>query len=74
MHSQAFDPGDQFAGRVGRVVHAAQQHGLVEQDKIQDLRDSGANDFLQKPFEVEALLGRMCELLDMEKTSSRPLR
>ena len=48
--------------------------GLVEQDKIQDIRDAGANDFLQKPFEVEALLGRMCELLDMDKTPSRSMR
>ena len=45
--------------------------GLVEQDKIQDLLSSGANDFLQKPFEVEQLLGRMCGLLEMEATPSR---
>jgi excisionase family DNA binding protein len=40
--------------------------GMVEQDKIQELRDSGANDFLQKPFEVETLVERMCKLLDVE--------
>jgi DNA-binding response OmpR family regulator len=45
--------------------------GLVEQDKIQDLLSSGANDFLQKPFEVEQLLGRMCGLLEMDATPSR---
>lgn len=45
--------------------------GLVEQDKIQDLLNSGANDFLQKPFEVEQLLGRMCGLLEMDATPSR---
>ena len=40
--------------------------GMVEQDKVQELRDAGANDFLQKPFEVEALVERMCHLLDVE--------
>lgn len=44
--------------------------GMVEQDKIQDLRDSGANDFLQKPFEVETLIERMCHLLDIETATS----
>ena len=29
--------------------------GMVEEDKIQQLRDSGANEFLKKPFDVEAL-------------------
>jgi excisionase family DNA binding protein len=45
--------------------------GLVEQDKIQDLLSSGANDFLQKPFEVEQLLGRMCGLLEMDVNPPR---
>lgn len=40
--------------------------GMVEQDKVQELMDSGANDFLQKPFEVETLVERMCHLLDVE--------
>jgi excisionase family DNA binding protein len=40
--------------------------GMVEEDKIEDLKASGANDFLHKPFEVETLLDRMCHLLDME--------
>jgi DNA-binding response OmpR family regulator len=39
---------------------------MVEPDKISELRASGANDFLQKPFEVEKLVERMCHLLDME--------
>ena len=34
--------------------------GMVEAAKIDDLRESGANDFLQKPFD------RMCLLLDVE--------
>ena len=40
--------------------------GMVETDKIEDLKLSGANDFLQKPFEVEHLIERMCQHLDME--------
>lgn len=40
--------------------------GMVEDDKIQELRLSGADDFLQKPFEMETLLKRMCQLLEME--------
>src|SRR5438445_4140699 len=34
--------------------------GMVEDDKIEDLKASGANDFLPKPFEVETLIERMC--------------
>ncbi|MCA9025719.1 MAG: response regulator [Planctomycetaceae bacterium] len=41
--------------------------GMVEQDKISDLKAAGADDFMQKPFEVENLVARVCELLDMEK-------
>ncbi|MBM3998180.1 MAG: response regulator [Planctomycetes bacterium] len=44
--------------------------GMVEHDKIAELRAAGANDFLQKPFVIDRLLDRVCELLDME----RPLR
>ena len=40
--------------------------GMVEQDKIDDLKKSGADDFMQKPFEIEALVDRMCKLLDVE--------
>ena len=40
--------------------------GMVEQDKIEDLRASGADDFLQKPFEVEQLVDRICHLLEVE--------
>jgi len=43
--------------------------GMVEAEKIQELRDSGANDFMQKPFEVEALIQRVCRQLDMEATA-----
>ncbi len=40
--------------------------GMVEDDKIDDLRAAGANDFMHKPFEIEQLVDRMCQLLDME--------
>jgi DNA-binding response OmpR family regulator len=40
--------------------------GMVEEDKIQELRDAGANDFLRKPFDVETLIDRICQLLDVE--------
>jgi excisionase family DNA binding protein len=45
--------------------------GMVEQDRIADLKASGANDFLQKPFEVDTLMDRICRLLDMEPASAR---
>ena len=41
--------------------------GMVEADKIADLKQSGADDFMQKPFEVEILIDRMCSLLDVER-------
>lgn len=40
--------------------------GMVESDKVDELKRSGANDFLQKPFEVEALIESICRMLDME--------
>lgn len=43
--------------------------GMVEADKIEDLKVAGANEFVQKPFEVDALMVRMCALLDIEKTT-----
>ena len=43
--------------------------GMVEADKIDDLKVAGANEFVQKPFEVDALMVRMCALLDIEKTT-----
>jgi excisionase family DNA binding protein len=45
--------------------------GMVEEDKVQELRDAGANDFVHKPFEVEKLLDRMCQLLDIETAAAR---
>ena len=33
---------------------------------VEDLKASGANEFLQKPFEAEMLVDRICSLLDIE--------
>ena len=44
--------------------------GMVEQDKVNDLRLAGANDFMQKPFAVEKLLERVCGLLELESVGS----
>jgi len=44
--------------------------GMVEADKIEDLKAAGANDFLQKPFEVETLLDRICTMLEMEHATA----
>lgn len=40
--------------------------GMVEADKIDELKAAGADDFVQKPFEVENLVERMCHLLDVQ--------
>ena len=45
--------------------------GMVEQDKVADLKAAGANDFMQKPFEVDKLLERVCELLELETAPAR---
>ena len=45
--------------------------GMVEEDRIQQLRDAGANDFIKKPFDVEALSERICQLLDVESASPK---
>jgi len=44
--------------------------GMIESDKVADLREAGANDFLQKPFTVDKLLERSCELLLLEPVSA----
>ena len=44
--------------------------GMVEQDKIADLRAVGADDFMHKPFTVDKLLDRACELLEIERIAA----
>ena len=40
--------------------------GLIEEDKIEELRLAGADYFMPKPFDYEALIDRMCALLEIE--------
>jgi excisionase family DNA binding protein len=44
--------------------------GMVEREKISELRESGADDFLQKPFETDILVNRMCRLLEVESIAA----
>jgi excisionase family DNA binding protein len=40
--------------------------GLVEEDKISELKEAGADDFLNKPLDVDELIRRVCLLLDID--------
>src|SRR5947208_1788340 len=40
--------------------------GMVEEDRVQELKLSGADDFLPKPFDIEELIDRMCAQLEIE--------
>lgn len=44
--------------------------GMVEEDKISELRAAGADDFLHKPFEIDTLLSRICDALEIEVVAS----
>lgn len=44
--------------------------GMVEQEKIAELRKCGANDFLNKPFPIEKLLERCCDLMEMDRSAT----
>jgi excisionase family DNA binding protein len=44
--------------------------GMIEEDKVQELKLSGADDFLHKPFMVEELIDRMCVQLEIEPASA----
>jgi excisionase family DNA binding protein len=46
--------------------------GMIEEDKVQELRLSGADDFLHKPFEIEELIDHMCGLLEIEPATTTP--
>jgi excisionase family DNA binding protein len=40
--------------------------GMLEDDKIQELKLAGADDFQPKPFDVDVLIEKMCAQLDIE--------
>jgi FixJ family two-component response regulator len=42
---------------------------MVEPHRIQQLKDAGANEFLKKPFDVDALVDHVCQLLDVESAT-----
>ena len=44
--------------------------GMVEQDKIADLRAVGADDFMHKPFTVDKLRERACDSLEIERIAA----
>jgi excisionase family DNA binding protein len=44
--------------------------GMVEEDKIQELRLAGADHFLHKPFDIMELIDQMCGLLQIETAST----
>ena len=44
--------------------------GMVEPEKIAELRAVGADDFMNKPFSVDKLIERCCEMLEMESAAT----
>jgi len=40
--------------------------GMVEEDKIAELKAAGADDFQHKPLDIDELIRRVCRLLDIE--------
>src|SRR4051812_25386703 len=44
--------------------------GMIEEDKIAELKLSGADDFLHKPFDIEELIDRMCGQLELEPSAT----
>jgi excisionase family DNA binding protein len=44
--------------------------GMIEQDKVADIRAAGADDFMQKPFSVDKLLERCCDMLEIERSAT----
>jgi len=43
--------------------------GMVEEEKIAELKAAGADDFLHKPLDIDELMKRICRLLDIESTA-----
>ena len=44
--------------------------GMVEEDKVDELKAAGADDFLHKPLDIDELMRRICRLLDLETAMS----
>src|SRR5882757_5468364 len=44
--------------------------GMIEEDKIAELKLAGADDFLHKPFDLEELIDRMCSQLELEAAAA----
>jgi excisionase family DNA binding protein len=44
--------------------------GMVEEEKIAELKAAGADDFLHKPLDIDELMRRICRLLDIEASTS----
>ncbi len=44
--------------------------GLVEEEKIAELKLAGADEFVHKPFDVDVLIEKMCQQLEMEPATA----
>ena len=44
--------------------------GMVEEEKIQELKLAGADEFVHKPFDVDVLIEKMCQQLEMESATA----
>ncbi|RMH12656.1 MAG: response regulator [Planctomycetota bacterium] len=42
--------------------------GVVDQSEVQELLDSGADDFIKKPFDVNKLVDRIASLLEVDRS------
>jgi excisionase family DNA binding protein len=43
--------------------------GMVEEERIAELKLAGADEFVRKPFDVDELIEKMCKQLEMETSS-----
>jgi len=59
--------GDKSMNDVGIICIS----GIVEEDKVNELKAAGASDFMRKPFDVDVLIDRICQFLDVEVVPAR---